>query len=291
MLVSLVIIALVFANTPKVFSQVPRSISYQGLLLISGKPVNSTVSLEVRIYNAAGDTLYSESMNPVQVSGGVFNILLGGKGGNLPASLNFDEQYYLGIDVNSTGEMLPRTPFAAAPYALNSQTVGGVGVSITPQPGMLLPLDATGKFPKSVFPTSGIFITGINGVAGDGSGNVKIVSGDINTLRITDDAPNNRIILNVVPQAESGVVIANGLIGSGLGKYSGSIPIPQNALSMKISYPDIKAASNVIVTIFDPAGQTDQVTVGVITAGVGFDVHFAGYYPTPNGKLNYLVIH
>ncbi len=290
MRITFLLLGFYLCTASPVHAQVPRSISYQGLLLKNKQPVNGSVNVTFTIYDAAGQQLYQEWDQGIFVTNGIFQALIGGNSGLLPSSLRFDQQYYLGVNVDSTGEMMPRTPLAAAPYSINSQTVGGFGASSTPLPGTLLPLDANGKFPKSVFPTSGTFLTGINGVIGDAAGDVKIVSGDPATLRITQDAPNNKIIITAVPQAETGVVIANGLIGTGDGKYSGTIAIPQNALSMKIKYADIKATSNVIVTIFDPAGQTDQVSVGVITPGVGFDVHFTGYYPTPNGKLNYLVI-
>ena len=101
---------------------------------------------------------------------------------------------------------------------------------------------------------------------------------------------NNKIILKVIPPAESGVVIANGLIGTGANKYSGTVVIAKNTLTMNIPYAAITANSNVILTVKDPSGQTDAVSVSIITPGVGFAVEFAGYYPTSTGVLNYLVI-
>ncbi|MDP4236288.1 MAG: hypothetical protein Q8919_07585 [Bacteroidota bacterium] len=159
-----------------VYAQVPRSISYQGLLVKNNQPVNGTVNIDVKIYDAAGSVLYQETEPPVVVTNGIFNIQLGGVSGTLPSSLKFDEQYYLGIDVDKTGE-LPHTPFVAAPYALNAQTVGGIGVSVTPQPGMLLPLDQNGKIPKAVLPASSASLTTINNDPGDGSGNITLQNG------------------------------------------------------------------------------------------------------------------
>jgi hypothetical protein len=274
----------------EIFAQVPRSISYQGVLIRNKVPVTAIVNMDVRIYNAAGELLYNESYDKLQVSNGIFNVLLGGNAGTLPVTMKFDEQYYIGIDVDNTGEMMPRTPFVSAPYAINSQTVGGIGVSVTPQAGMLIPLDQTGKLPKSVFPVSGQYVSSVNGIEGDNSGNIKFVSGDPTTLRVTDDAPNHRVIITAIPATEQSLVTANSLTGSGVNKYSGSIPIPQNALTMKIDYTGIMSISNVLVTISDPSGQTIQSTVSQVTPGVGFTVVFSGYYPTKTGKLNYLVI-
>lgn len=88
----------------------------------------------------------------------------------------------------------------------------------------------------------------------------------------------------------TGLIAANQLIGSGPNRYSGSIPIPQNALSMNISYPGVAATSTVLVSVVDQSGQTDQVSVGQITPGIGFTVVFSGFYPGTTGNLNYLVI-
>jgi len=272
------------------YAQVPRSISYQGFLMRDNQAVNGPVDVHLKIYNAGGEMLYEEFDNQVPVNNGLFAVLLGGNAGILPTSMRFDEQYYLGININNTGEQTPRTPFVAAPYALNSETVGGISVSVTPQPGMLLPLDKNGKLPKDVMPTSGEYLSSINGISGDSIGSVKIISSDPSTLRVTNDAVNNRIILTAVPPSESGVFTANLLTGTGDNKYSGCIPIPQNAMFMTIHYTGVTSMSNVVVTINDPSGQTDQVSVGAISPGVGFNVFFGGYYPTTTGKLNYLVI-
>jgi hypothetical protein len=182
-----------------VYAQVPRSISYQGLLVKNNQPVNGMVNIHVKIYDAAGQMLYEESYSQQQVTNGIFNVLLGGPSGTLTPNLKFDEQYYLGIDVDGTGEVTPRTPFVAAPYALNSQTVGGVGVSVTPQAGMLLPLDANGKLPKSVLPLNTLnALTKIDGMDGDANGNITIKAG-VGIASIVDDATAHTITINAAP--------------------------------------------------------------------------------------------
>src|SRR6478752_5366858 len=69
------------------FSQVPRSICYQGLLLKNSQPVNSFVNLHIKIYDAAGDSLYQESFDNVKVTSGIYNVLIGSSAGILPQSL------------------------------------------------------------------------------------------------------------------------------------------------------------------------------------------------------------
>ncbi len=198
------------------YAQVPRSISYQGLLIKAGQPVNSQVNVKINVYNAAGQVLYTETMNQVQVNNGIFNVLLGGNSGLLPSSLKFDEQYYLGVDVDNTGEISPRTPFTAAPYALNAQTVGGVGVSVTPQPGMLLPLDANGKIPASVLPQATKAIDNINGVTGDVSGKLNLTGDGI--ITVTSNPATNTIKLGFAGGSGNGVkhiMAGPGLTGGG----------------------------------------------------------------------------
>ncbi len=131
-IIVLAIALLNFLSSGTVQAQVPRSISYQGFLIKNNQPVTGPVDLHLKIYNAGGEMLYEETDNQVEIKNGLFTVFLGGNAGRLPESLKFDEQYYLGMDVDNTGEATPRTPFVAAPYALNSQTVGGIGVSVTP---------------------------------------------------------------------------------------------------------------------------------------------------------------
>jgi hypothetical protein len=88
----------------------------------------------------------------------------------------------------------------------------------------------------------------------------------------------------------SGMIVANKLTGAGVNKYSGSVDIPQNALSIAINYSGTTASSVIMATIIDQSGQTNQVSVGQITPGIGFTIFFAGYYPGTTGKINYLVI-
>jgi len=94
----------------------------------------------------------------------------------------------------------------------------------------------------------------------------------------------------IIAPSGNGLIVANQLTGSGPNKYSGSIPIPQNEMSMNVNYAGVTAGSTVLVSIIDAAGQTAQVSVSQVTPGVGFNVIFSGYYPTTTGSLNYLVI-
>lgn len=195
-------------------AQVPRSISYQGQLIKDGVPFNGAITqMLVKIYDASGTMLFEESYGPVQVTNGVFNLLLGGANNNLPGYLKFDQQYFLGINVDNAGELSPRTPFVAAPYALNSQTVGGVGVSAVPTAGMLLPLDANGKIPPAALPQAAQGLLTINGVSGaTGTDDLTLTSSDA-SIQIIPNVATNSIDLKA---ASTGTAITAVQAGPGL---------------------------------------------------------------------------
>ncbi len=240
------------------YAQVPRSISYQGLLIKANQPVTAQVNVKINVYNAAGQVLYTETMNQVQVNNGIFNVLLGGNAGNLPSNLKFDEQYYLGVDVDNTGEISPRTPFTAAPYALNAQTVGGVGVSVTPQPGMLLPLDANGKIPASVLPQATQAIDNINGVTGDVSGKLNL-TGD-GTITVTSNPATNTIKLGFAGGTGNGIkhiMTGPGLTGGG------------SDTTVEIHVADNGIVTNMIGTGVVTGMKLDQYVAGI---GLGQDI-------------------
>ncbi len=194
------------------YAQVPRSISYQGLLMKDGKPVDGKADLKINIYDAAGHTLYTESYNQVQLNQGVFNVQLG-TANPLPGSLKFDQQYFMGVEIDNSGEISPRTPFTAAPYALNAQTVGGVGVSATPQAGMLLPLDQNGKIPVSALPAATQAVDNVNGLTG------AITVGSLDgTVKVITNNSTNNIDLSVAGMGGGGLTAVKagaGLTGGG----------------------------------------------------------------------------
>lgn len=90
-------------------------------------------SLRFALYTAAtgGTAIWQETQSSVQVQNGVFTAKLGAVTA-IPTSVNFTQQYYVGITVTGQGaELAPRIELTAAPYALalrgSENVFGGSG--------------------------------------------------------------------------------------------------------------------------------------------------------------------
>ena len=100
-------------------AQIPRTISYQGVLCDAAgnpKPDNS-YQMTFRIYEAeAGGTAVWTEQKALTVRRGLFSTLLGPFG---PA-LAFDTAYWLSVQVESEEELSPRVPLSSVGYSLNA---------------------------------------------------------------------------------------------------------------------------------------------------------------------------
>ncbi len=111
-------------------AQIPKTISYQGVLTdLEGNPVaDGTYSLTFRLYEEAegGTAVWEETHASVTVTDGVFGVLLGSV---TPLELTFDQPYWLGLAVNGEAELMPRVALAAVPYSfMAAQVDSGVAV-------------------------------------------------------------------------------------------------------------------------------------------------------------------
>jgi len=108
-----------FAGT--VWADVPKTINYQGRLTdLSGNPVvDGTHSITVSLYNSVTATTASWSDNyATATKSGYFNLVLGSNIQKLE-TLDFSQQYWVGLRVDTDSEMTPRQPLNSVPYALS----------------------------------------------------------------------------------------------------------------------------------------------------------------------------
>ena len=101
---------------------VPNLIDYQGKITDNASnPITSSVSIAFTIYNAAsgGSNLWNETHSSVAPVDGLVHVLLGSVPETpLPENLFDGSDRWLGINVNSDGEMIPRLRIVSVPYAI-----------------------------------------------------------------------------------------------------------------------------------------------------------------------------
>ena len=107
----------------KITAQIPRTISYQGVLAHSDGTLvadgNHTLNLSLYLSATGATAIYTEVQTAAVVKG-IFNVIIGSVTA-IPASIGFDRAYFLGVTVDGGSELTPRTALTSAPYALNAQ--------------------------------------------------------------------------------------------------------------------------------------------------------------------------
>ena len=112
---------LVLAAPAVMLAQIPRKISYQGVLRdAAGNLIAGSHTLRIAIYDAptGGASLYDETFT-VTPTDGIFSVLIGSSS-DIPSSLAFDRPYFIGMAVDGGDELSPRTALTSAPYALSA---------------------------------------------------------------------------------------------------------------------------------------------------------------------------
>src|SRR3989304_8177713 len=109
-----------------------RQINFQGKLINNPLKTNVTDTSYTVIFtiydNASGGTALWTETQSVTTADGIFRVSLGNVT-PIPANFNFNwDGLYLGMKVNSDGEMTPRIRLTAVPYAFNSEKVAGLTV-------------------------------------------------------------------------------------------------------------------------------------------------------------------
>ncbi|MFQ5636532.1 MAG: tail fiber domain-containing protein [bacterium] len=104
-------------------SQVPETLSYQGVLGTPGGAIvtDGSYSLTFKLYESrSGGTAIWSEIRSVDVVNGIFSVILGKTN---PLSLSFNVPYWLGMSVNGGSELTPRTELTSAPYSMQARSV------------------------------------------------------------------------------------------------------------------------------------------------------------------------
>ena len=111
------------------------TIAYQGRLAdSSGNPLTQTLNMSFRLYSAAtgGAALWTEQWtgpNGVQVSDGLFNVMLGSLTPIAQVVITGNSTLFLGITVGTDDEMSPRVQLGSVPFAVQALTVPDGSIS------------------------------------------------------------------------------------------------------------------------------------------------------------------
>jgi hypothetical protein len=120
---AVVVLAMVSIAT----ADVPNEMYYQGQLTDDlGAPLDTTINMTFSIYDdsSGGAVWWTETQTGVEVSGGLFNVLLGSET-PIPDTVFADDWRWLGIQIGSDPEIAPLTKLVTVPYAFRVGTVDG----------------------------------------------------------------------------------------------------------------------------------------------------------------------
>ena len=217
LLFSILILSLI---TVQAFPQIPRTISYQGLLCdAAGKPKpDNTYQITFRLYEAVtGGTAIWTDVKTLPVRRGLFSALLG----PLDPTITFDKPCWLGIQVESEGELSPRIPLSSVGYSFNSVNADTADYAASIKDGAV----TVGKV------ASGQIVKSINALKDDvtlASGtNVTITpSGNVLTIAATGGGTLSLPYTGITSSSSPAFSMTNSGLGQGIfGESSGGVGV------------------------------------------------------------------
>ncbi|MCK4533263.1 hypothetical protein KAU39_05705 [bacterium] len=187
------------------YAAVPQRINYQGKLLDNlGAPVSDEdrdITFSIFNVSTLGAALWSETQS-VSTQYGLFNVILGSVAA---ISLDFNQDYWLEVQVSGDGAMTPRHKLVSTPYSfraedannseqLNSQSAGYYLDASNINAGTLSDsrLSSSVSLLGSSIDASEIttnIVSSVDGVTNDG-GNIDLVAGS-NISILPNDGANN----------------------------------------------------------------------------------------------------
>jgi hypothetical protein len=242
--------------TAAALAEVPGLISYQGTLAdAGGVALDTTVAMTFSIYSdsTGGTQVWTETQPTVEVSNGVFNVLLGRRNSISDTVFN-DPERWLGIAVGGDLELQPRQRLTAVGYAFQSAAGGSDGDWTIDGDNLYL----------------------INGNVGIGRDNPSSKLDIIGNARVrgkvyVDQLESTESVINIYnwDLSDWELVAASDADRFDIREYGGS-----PALS-------IEAGGNIGIGETNPSAKLDvqgPVKVGEDALGAGYDVNFYGQF-------------
>lgn len=277
---SFTFLACVLATAGTLMAQVPRQISYQGVLTDANGNIvaDGNHQLTLTVYDAAtgGTALFNETHN-VPVVRGIFNAIIGSNT-PIPPSITFNRAYFLGVAVDGGAELSPRTAMTAAPYAIyassaryadSSRRAGVADVANGVTPG------ATGVVTAINGQAGGIQLVGAGTTTISSSGNQFTISSASDNTGIKEVHNTNGTIAVTNPQGPSvtigvpaGAIGARELAENSVGSLAirdGSIT-PQKIANAAFEEPKIAPGAVTTGKISDGAVVTAKLADNSVTS-------------------------
>jgi endosialidase-like protein/trimeric autotransporter adhesin len=272
------------------FGQIPRTISYQGMLLDNaGQPLSVTETLTFKLYNVpSGGTILWQESKLVDINDGIFNVILGS---DTPLNLSFDLTYYLGITVGVSGtELQPRIQLTSSAYSLNAKSVEDSSITTTKL--------SDGAVTDEKIATNQV-VKSINSIKDsvqlvEGSNITIVPSGNNITISATTSGSSGNTLDQAYDQggagagrtitADNGSFEVNGTDGSLFGGTFGSGSIPVEGAGVRMMWYPNKAAFRAGRLFASGTSFWNDDSIGDQSTAFGFNTRARGNNSTAFGS-------
>ncbi len=236
---------------------VPMTMNYQGYLTDSnGDPVDGTVDITFKIYSVSsgGSHLWAETHNSVEVDDGIFNVILTG----LTTTI-LDGDRWLGIEVESDGEMTPRKKLTSVAFAIRAGLAESVADGTVNTDSLANNAVTGSKIATSTISSTNL---GSNAITEE-----KIASNAVTAAKMADNSIGSNEI-------QDGSVSSSDVSFNYAGSSSKGGPASSLSCSGCVSQSELDFTAGDITSV-NTAG-TSGLTGGTAAGDVNLAVNFAG---------------